>query len=56
MLAERTDVGDGDFALGFVPWLMGQAEKVIGPNEQDAALRVHHIKAPSRQQLLVGGL
>ena len=46
MLAERTDVGDGDFALGFVPWLMGQAEKVIGPNEQDARLGLHHFKAP----------
>ena len=49
-------MGDGNFALSFGAWLMGQAEKVMGPNEQDAALGMHHIKAPSRQQLLVGGL
>ena len=56
MLAERTDVGDGDFALSFVPWLMGQAEKVIGSNEQDASVGAHHFKAPGGQQLPVGVL
>ena len=35
---------------------MGKAEKVMGPDEQDAALRAHHFKAPRSQQLLVGGL
>ena len=35
---------------------MGQAEKVLGPDEQDPALRAHHFKAPCRQQLLVGDL
>ena len=56
MLAEGTDVCDGDLSLGFVPWLTGQAEKVIGPNEQDARLGVHYFKAQGGQQLAVGVL
>ena len=49
-------MGDRNFALSLGAWFMGQAEKVIGPDEQDPALRAHHFKAPCCQQLLVGDL
>ena len=48
MLPKRSDVGDCDFAFCISSWLMWQAEKVAGTDEQDPPLRVHHFKAPSR--------
>lgn len=49
-------MGDRNFALSLGAWFMGQAEKVIGPDEQDSPLRAHHFKAPRCQQPLVGDL
>lgn len=56
MLAKRPDVGDRDFAFSLGLGFMGQAEKVIGPDEQHTALSWHHFKAPRCQQPLVGDL